>query len=308
MSDNYLNTNNTQDELDPEIAELIGLDGDDSGDTPDFFELFEEEKSAPAEPKKEELAFSESFYRIKEFSEAPKPYFTDPQYYKKLLSGEGEVSKRVHSLLSEFLKAQNPKEKTLFRERLITAYWELAISIASKISTGMPVPSKLLLRFGVLLPTLINKEQRTTLSSIIENNVTGEPIHYVDEWLLKISSGDINPSAADETKNLKQKKGSKSKALLEKAKGQRDASFNQLKTKTASVTEIENIILQKVSILQKYKTDPKTGLRGAYNQIQKNAITEIMDLVRRLGSYDKEISAIIHNHGENTAKVEELKA
>ncbi len=140
------------------------------------------------------------FFTVKEFSENAKPYFTDPAYYKKLLSGEGEISKRVHSVLSDFLKAENPKERTLFRERLITAYWELAISIASKVSPMMQTPAKLLLRYGILLPTLINKEQRALLSTIIEDNATGEPIHYVDEWLIKIASGDINPSAADETK------------------------------------------------------------------------------------------------------------
>ena len=308
MSNNYINNSNNSNELDPEIADLIGLTGDqDNEESPDFFDLFEDEKTEPAGPEETEEVFSESFFTIKEFSENAKPYFTDPAYYKKLLSGEGEISKRVHSVLSDFLKAESPKERTLFRERLITAYWELAISIAAKVSPEMPTPAKLLLRYGILLPTLINKEQRALLSTIIEENNTGEPIHYVDEWLIKIASGDINPSAADETKNMKQKQGSKTKAMLEKAKGQKDASLNQLKTKTSTVTEIENAMMQKIAVLQKYKIDQKTGLRGTYNQIQKNAISEMMELSRKLCNYDREIAVITQNHESNVSKVEELQ-
>ena len=308
MSNNYINNSNNSNELDPEIADLIGLTGDqDNEESPDFFDLFEDEKTEPAGPEETEEVFSESFFTIKEFSENAKPYFTDPAYYKKLLSGEGEISKRVHSVLSDFLKAESPKERTLFRERLITAYWELAISIAAKVSPEMPTPAKLLLRYGILLPTLINKEQRALLSTIIEENNTGEPIHYVDEWLIKIASGDINPSAADETKNMKQKHGSKTKAMLEKAKGQKDASLNQLKTKTSTVTEIENAMMQKIAVLQKYKIDQKTGLRGTYNQIQKNAISEMMELSRKLCNYDREIAVITQNHESNVSKVEELQ-
>ena len=308
MSNNYINNSNNSNELDPEIADLIGLTGDqDNEESPDFFDLFEDEKTEPAGPEETEEVFSESFFTIKEFSENAKPYFTDPAYYKKLLSGEGEISKRVHSVLSDFLKAESPKERTLFRERLITAYWELAISIAAKVSPEMPTPAKLLLRYGILLPTLINKEQRALLSTIIEENNTGEPIHYVDEWLIKIASGDINPSAADETKNMKQKQGSKTKAMLEKAKGQKDASLNQLKIKTSTVTEIENAMMQKIAVLQKYKIDQKTGLRGTYNQIQKNAISEMMELSRKLCNYDREIAVITQNHESNVSKVEELQ-
>ena len=309
MSNNYLNSNNTSDELDPEIADLIGLSGDESTDAnPDFFDLFEEEKTEePVSDNQSEEVFSSSFFTVREHSQKPKPYFNDPAYYKKLLSGEGEVSQRVHKLLSDFLKAENPKDRTLFRERLITAYWELSISIASKISPSIIIPRKLLLRYGVLLPTLINKEQRTALSTIIEENNTGEPIHYVDEWLLKIAAGDINPSAADETKNIKQKQGSKTRALLDKAKGQRDASLNTLKTKTSTISEIENSLLQKIAVLQKYRINPKTGVRGAYSQLQKNAISEMTELTRKLCSYDREIAVISQNHEANVAKVEELQ-
>jgi len=308
-NNNILNSNSTQpDGLDPEIADLIGLTNDqDSGENPDFFDLFEDEKTqVPANSGAEEV-FSSSFFTVNEFSEEVKPYFTDPAYYKKVLSGEGEISKKVHSLLSDFLKADNPKEKTLFRERLITAYWELAISLSSKISSSMIIQKKLLLRFGILLPTLISKEQRNTISAIIENNNTGEPIYYVDEWLMKVASGDINPSAADETKNIKQKQGSRQKIFLEKARGQKEVTLNQLKTKTSSVTEIENVLMQKIAVLQKYSVNQNTGIRNPYNQLQKGAVSEIMDLSRRLIQYDKEITAIIQHHEVNVSKVEELE-
>ncbi len=65
--------------------------------------------------------------------------------------------------------------------------------------------------------------------------------------------------------------------------------------------------MQKIAVLQKYRIDQKTGLRGTYNQIQKNAISEMMDLSRKLCNYDREIAVITQNHEANVSKVEELQ-
>ena len=308
MSDNnFFSSNNASKELDPEIADLIGIGGDNSDADPDFFDLFGEEKGGGEQPAEADDNFRENFFSVAEYEEAAKPYFADPDYYKKVLSGEGDIAQKVHKLLSDFLKAENPKDKTLFRERLITAYWELAISISPKISPSLPVPKKLLLRYGILLPTLISKEQRVLISKIIEENNTGEPVHYVDEWLSKIAAGEINPSATDETKNIKNKKSSNIKPLLDKARGQREASLNLLRAKSSTITEIENILLQKIALLQKHDTVQGINIKSAYNQIQKGAISETIELLKKLSQNDREITSMIQNHRDNVSKVEELE-
>ncbi len=51
----------------------------------------------------------------------PKPFFQDKDYYKKVLSGEGDEGTRVHDLLGKYMKAEDPEEKSHFRAQLISA-------------------------------------------------------------------------------------------------------------------------------------------------------------------------------------------
>ncbi len=61
-------------------------------------------------------------------------------------------------------------------------------------------------------------EQKTNLASIIFENTTGETIHYVDEWLLKVGSGDVAPLATDEEVKTVKKGATDTTALQQKAR------------------------------------------------------------------------------------------
>ncbi|MCL2294925.1 MAG: hypothetical protein FWC36_08695 [Spirochaetes bacterium] len=298
--------NNSQ-ELDPEIANLLGLDSNKS-DNPDFFDLFADE--APEEEVQGDgLEIKEKFVEITKFEQDPKPYFNDKDYYKIALSGEGEISQKVHSLLSDFLKITDPKEKLTYRERFIVAYWQLAASIAGKCGKPLPVPKKMLLRFGVLLQTLINKDQRLMLSSVIEDNDTGEPIFYVDEWLSKIAAGEINPSVTDETKKSKVGKlARKINSALEKERGYNQSLSALMKNKASAIKDTEALILEKAASIRKHDRISKyENISAPYSTEQKSFLNEIQELSKKLLQYDKELSYTIENLENSLEKVKALE-
>ncbi len=301
-------SNNSSNDIDPEIADLIGVEDSKPSDSPAFMDLFSDEKTEEEQFAPGDDTIKEKFTEIRRFEDDPKPYFVDKDYYKTALSGEGAAAQKIHSLLSDFLKAENPKDKTMLRERLIVAYGELAASIAGKAGGTLPIPKKMLLRFGVVLPTLINKEQRLVLSKIIMENDTGEPVFYVDEWLAKIGTGEISPSVVDETKKGKGNQGKKTNINLEKERGHRDSVFALMKTKASAISDIENSFAEKTAFIRKHTPLVKYGnIAGSYSPEQRSAINEMQELARRLLQYDKELSSAIESMDVAVEKVRELE-
>ena len=54
-------------------------------------------------------------------NDVPSGVFDDPQYYKTALSGENESAQRVHTQLSKYLTSQDPKDRSVFRQNIISA-------------------------------------------------------------------------------------------------------------------------------------------------------------------------------------------
>ncbi|MDE5775259.1 MAG: hypothetical protein K2H67_00070, partial [Treponemataceae bacterium] len=141
----------------------------------------------------------------KNFLDEPADYFDDSAYYKTAIAGEGQASNRLHAVLSKYLACQDIKDKMVFRQQVIMAYWEVIRSIAPKASSrNFPMPKRMMLRFAVLLPSLFRPEHRELFSKTILDNDTGEPVFYLDEWFKYIGQGKIKPSTTDE---VRQKKG-----------------------------------------------------------------------------------------------------
>ncbi|MFP4375804.1 MAG: hypothetical protein ACLFP4_02065 [Spirochaetales bacterium] len=283
-------------EMDPEVAALIGMASEDNADdAPDFSQLFDEQGQSESNepiPGAGEIDMSvKSFQRPTKLEDDPKPVFNDKNYYKIALTGEGEPSKRVHTLLGQFLQATDPQDRSMHRSRLIPAYWELFRSIAGKITSGLPEPKRMLLRFGMLLPTMVSPEQRTMLSKVILDNQTNEPIFYVDEWLKAVSRGQINVSATDETKPSQRRAPQKINALLEKTRGRKDAQLNLIRTAVQEMESLEQELREKVDVIAAHDTRREyEGLAAPYNDFQRNAIGEISTIMRRLTTLNKELS------------------
>lgn len=143
-------------------------------------------------------SFDPKFYE-KTFLDQANPIFDDPAYYKICLSGEGDSAQRLHQLLIKYLNCQDKKDKTVYRQQIVTAYWEFLRTLAPKISNSkIPLPKKLAMRYGVVLPSLFSPDQKDFFSKVELINKSGEPILYMDEWIKEISTGKLKLSTTDE--------------------------------------------------------------------------------------------------------------
>jgi hypothetical protein len=137
---------------------------------------------------------------------------------------------------------------------------------------------------------MISEEQRATLSRIIFENRTGEPVHYLDEWLLKIAQGAANPSATDEVKRAKQDAGSKIREVVEKRRGQRQAELSLLANKLQQLEQAEGELASCVQAIQRHQTRPDFGdLKDAYTAEQREAIAQIQTILRQLSNLDRDV-------------------
>src|SRR5215471_9040700 len=129
--------NNSQEEMDPELAELLGTAGESNGALPDFNDIFGEKKDTDDAKGGDSVDLSASgFPKVtKRLEDKPHAYFDDPNYYKTALSNEGDIAQRVHSILQNYLTAKDPKDRSVFRQQFITPYWDFLLNVARK-ATG----------------------------------------------------------------------------------------------------------------------------------------------------------------------------
>ncbi len=294
-------------ELDPDIAELMGIEDKPATEVPDFEELFEDSSSGtPAEAHVSDIS-KDRFHPVSRLEQDPAPYFQDRDYYKKALAGEGEVSQRVHTLLTKFLNTQDPKERSVFRGKLISAYWNLVESIGRKVCSSPPQPKVLLLRYGVLLPTLLSKEQRSMISRIVYSNTTGEPVHYVDEWLTMVARGTVGNSATDETKAVSRRKEQKVNTKLDRVKGQRDFQLSVLTRKFGEQERMENQLKELSRLVADHASrQDLPGVKEVYTPQQRQYLSSIANLVKDLQRLDTELSNTFEHFQENEAEFRKL--
>ncbi len=302
---NTLGDNVFSGDIDPEIADLMEIDTDDA---PDFADLFEEEGVKRQEEDVPDLT-RESFEPVKKFHEdRPIPLFSSKEYYKAVLSGEGEPSKRLHSLLSQFLNAKDPKEKALYRSKLIPAYWNVAASIVSKIPSGISEPKKFMLRYGFLLPTLVSREQREAIGRIIVEKTTDEPFFYIDEWLKSVGTGQISPSAVDEVKHKRKSEGGKLRQQIDKLSGNRDLQLTSVKNRISQLELTEKDLLEKVKSLMVHEYQPGfENLKAPYSPDQRALLTDIAGTCKLLSTLDKQISDGFTQLENTVSQLDQLK-
>jgi hypothetical protein len=167
----------------------------------------------------------------KRFEAAPHQFFADPNYYKTALSDEGEPAKRVHAIFQKYINAKDPKDRSVFRVQLISAYWEFLRSVAKKTPGKIPMPKKFLLRFNLLHHNFINSEMRDFFAKLVTENTLNQPVYYVDEWLKAVGTGIIRASTTDEVRIARNNTQMKMRQLLEKAMGKLDGVQALLKAK-----------------------------------------------------------------------------
>lgn len=301
-------------DLDPTIAALLAETEADAGpsELPSFKEISDTstKKSADtSESSAHKVDLSQrGFKEITKFYEDESNHiFDDASYYKTALGGEGEQAQRVHKILSKYLTCQDPKDRTVYRQQMITSWWELIRVMCQKAgSRSLENPKRMLLRFGVVLPSLFTPEQKQLFSTVIIENNTGEPVYYLDEWFREIALGRMNLSATDEARAPK--KGDPS------ADAQR---IQQLKSKNdGKLQNAESLVNQKENERQMLETELKNRINSIcehaavmglephkqpYTEGQKRLFAEIQEKLRALQKVDKELTA-------NLKEFEEAKA
>jgi len=288
-----------QNGLDPDIAELLDIEeakpaapAAAADGEPDFHTLFSDEKPIEKHAADEVDTTRTRFATIVKIQEDPKPYFQDKDFYKKVLSNEGEQATRVHDLLGKYMKAEDPEEKSKLRAQLISAFWDLGEKIALRAGRDLIMPKRLLMRFGILSPGFLTPELQDMVSRIIYENTTDEPVWYVDEWLERISRGQVRPSTVDEVKAKGKETGQKILDAVEKKRGQRDAELTMLKTKVVQLDERESQLKGQIDLIIRHERNEEYGgLKAPFTAGQKAAIAQVQELLRQLGTLDAQIAA-----------------
>ena len=249
----------------------------------------EEDTSGQEEP---EASIPKAGFSIPEkIQEEPKPCFRDRDYYKKVLAREGNEAKKFHENITLFLKSKSVADRSILRDKATSTFWALASSIASKVGEGLAMPKRMFLRFGILSPTFITKEQRDMISRVIFENATGEPVHYIDEWLMKISRGSENPSATDETKKKAKDDGQKQVEKLDKQRGKRDAELLLLRNRVEQLEDLEAQLQEQVGVITEHEIRSEyEGLKDSFSEFQKQALSEISKVLRQLSTVNRTVS------------------
>jgi len=296
--------------LDPELAALLDNTPVERSSNPSKLPLFSESREA-SNPADSGVDLTKTgFPKIsKFFSDAPTKHLDDPAYYKRVLGNENESAQRLHNLLAKYLTCQDPKDRGVYRQQIITAYWDFTQNLALRAGSGRVEPAKRLsLRFGVILPTLLTVDQKDLLAKVVEENVYQEPIYYLDEWFREIGVGKIGPSSTDEAKTSKKDESSRMQQLLAKAQGKLQSAENLVRAKADERERTENEFRGKVESILVHDSVPGfTGVKSAYTDMQKRTMGELSEILRKLTQMDKELQNFVGDFNEAETDVRTLQ-
>ncbi len=299
---------NNQD-LDPTIAALLA-ETDSSlrpANLPSFKDISEASPEKKDSVHKVDLA-ARGFKPIEKFYEdEPNPVFDDKSYYRTALNGEGAPAQRVHQILSKYLTCQDPKDRTVYRQQLIMAWWELIKEMSPKAADyNLEMPKRMLMRFGVVLPSLFTPEQKQLFSRVILSNMTGEPVYYMDEWFKEIASGRLSLSATDEARQPRKNDPGAEQARIHQLKSKNDGKLQNAESlvnqKETERQMLENELQNRVNSLCEHS--PMIGLephKQPYTEGQKRLFGEIQEKLRALLKVDKELAANLKEFEEARA-------
>lgn len=253
-------------------------------------------------------------------NDTPSEVFNDKTYYKTALTGENQSAQRVHQILSKYLTSKDPKDRAVYRQQIVTSYWELLRGMVGKMAnSSVPMPKRMLVRFGVLLPALFKEEQKQFFSRIIFENKTGEPILYTDEWFKEIASGKMANSATDE----KKQNHKTANMTADEAASLEQSRLSQLQSKNSGkMQSAENLLSIKENERQMLETDLKDKINSitehqsimgiephqqGLTEFQRKLLPEISDLLRRISKNDKELSKALDEFRESKASFDSVQ-
>lgn len=139
-------------------------------------------------------------------------------------------------------------------------------------------------------------------------NKTGEPVHYVDEWLRQVADGQVSTSATDETRPSQRSESQKMLSRAEKARGQRDVHYTLVRNKVNEIETAETALRDKIGIVLAHdRRGDFDSLPDSYTDNQKTALTEIGNIVRSLFSLDRELARFYRELESATEELRETR-
>jgi hypothetical protein len=302
-----------QGDLDPEIAALLGDGGTSkpaspSKNLPDYSSLFGDEEIEVLGTPDVDLTEGSFPSITKSLEEKGHSFFEDPDYYKKTLSSEGEPAQRLHGIIQKYVNTKDPKDRGVYRQQMVTAYWDFLLGIARKCPGKLPEAKKFLLRFGMLHPTFLSPEDRNLFSRVVVENNLSQPIYYLDEWFKAVGTGVIKNSTTDEVRVAKNNEQVRVQQLLDKAIGKRDGSRNLLKAKNDERAALEADLLDRVQALSQHT--PMTDfpdLFSVYTEDQRRVFSDIQEILKNLVRVDRELDSFLKDFSQAEADVQTLR-
>jgi len=310
--------------LDPEIEALLSAAELDSTISIDDVNEFSSSPYAKKIPNKNSLPNSSSktihdvdlskteFTKIEQLTNStPSNIYDDTTYYKTTLTDENASSQRLHQILTKYLTTTDQSDRTVYRQQIVTAYWELLRGMVPKMqNVNLPMPKRMFVRYGILLPSLFKPEQKDFFAKMIYENRTGEPILYVDEWFKEISSGRMNNSMTDENKQPRKANLSGEEAaqveqtrlmqLQSKNSGKLQSAENIVSMKENERAMLEIELKNRIDTLCTHQTimglEPHTE---ALTEFQRKTFSEITDILHRLSKNDKELTRALEEFKES---------
>ncbi len=269
-------------ELDPEIAELLGIEP--------------EEEKVVEEEEKEEIAIEADSDIVKPVPKREilpiniNKILSDKNLYTKIIDEAKESGRRVHDLISNFFKADEKDEKSMYREKLIPAYWNMLTFLIDSFFDNLTDEMKALYRYGLLSNSFIDEKQKGILFGISEKSNLSYDFYYIDEWLLMIGNGKIKQSSVDETVKAKKQSPSVLKDKLDRKLGSKEAELANLKQKIEQHLMIEKSLKSSVSIILNHDTRHEyENAIAPYNIEQKKTISQIQDILKNLLKSNRDI-------------------
>jgi hypothetical protein len=301
-----------QGEMDPEIAALLGAEVKPKAPgapAADFASVFDDALPEGGEAPQEGVDLTAGGFPeiTKRFESIPIEAFNDPNYYKVALSGEGDISQRVHTILQKYLNAKDPKDKGVFRQQFILAYWDFLINVARRAPGKLPDPKKYLLRFGIIHPTFLDGENRALFSKFVTNDYLNQPVYYLDEWFKNVGTGIIRNSSTDEVRVAKNNNAIRVQQLLDKAQGKLDGARSLLRAKDEERINQEQILTDRVQqILEHFPVEGLRDISGCYSESQKRTFGEIMEILKGLLKVDHDFDLFLKEYYQAEQDVKTL--
>ncbi len=318
-------------DIDPEIAALIGGSaqtyvsndptaapppGRGTGTPPPDFSTLFGDLGVDAEPRQHgefDVDLSRKAMAPVAKIEADKPgtWLSDPSYYKTALNGEGDEAQKLHELLGKYLKAADPKDKGVYRNQLIPAYWYLVAKAALRsVSPSAPMPKRLLVRYAALLPTLLSPEIIDLMHRVIIEKDIDEPVYYVDEWMHAVATRAVAASATDEIKPRRSgamDDTSRYSAILARVQGKRDAAEGILKSKAEERRSLEALLKERIELITSHESQPGLlHVTAPYTETQKKTMSELYDVIRKMIAVDKELQGSMNEFEKAGAEVKSV--